>query len=746
VDARGAAVGRDGAVDAKADISAEATPPRAFDGVSSDNTTRAPKLRETSAFEDASTSEGAEAPPKNNKREGRDVSGERRSTSKLAVETSQRVHCGSAASVPDALRRLRSKLRDLTLDASDGVLPPFTSGVVRLTVFTPRHVDALEWLRGAHANARSRVSANANAADPLLPAYYLSPRTPPPAVRSGDGDDAVDDETNGYTHRRERDGRKLKEGVKVNDVAEPSSWRADPRGAVAAAGGAVVWTGSDGFDGDVLADVRRFVGRDFVGGADDTARDLRVYGAGRFDPETAPAEEWARFGGHYFFLPTLEVSEGARCATVAVTLAWDARFGDDDDDSVAARKRTRGAASLAAAVASAADAIDAALGESPPFPGLNDESSKSNARVLRLAPPGSATPLGKTLEPDRAGWSKVVDGLLQKLREGEAAAAEAARRAERAIAAAEAAEASQGGATESDETLATYAYADDTSVSAKTSRRASTNYVWDERDAYGEDAYIDDFASGDGYGGGTVASSGRSIRDRLLDLGRAAGVEAPPAAVLKELEAFAMAAGLGSAAGSPADGGGRLLRRVQGVRARHALDQNVGDAGSVGIGWSVDESGDETSDDVATAATTLLNGAFASDAKLQNSGKGKRLAQSRFGASLDVNVLRAHGRAGVGGEPKVKRPGRVPIRARALGRRGVRRVHSRAFIFVSRRPRRLRGCRRDASPRRGRGRGRRFGVRDAFKPERARGVLHRARGGAQRAGYRRQRRLERRQG
>ena len=112
VDARGAAVGRDGAVDAKADISAEATPPRAFDGVSSDET-RAPKLRETSAFEDASTSEGAEAPPKNNEREGRDVSGERRSTSKLAVETSQRVHCGSAASVPDALRRLRSKLRDL---------------------------------------------------------------------------------------------------------------------------------------------------------------------------------------------------------------------------------------------------------------------------------------------------------------------------------------------------------------------------------------------------------------------------------------------------------------------------------------------------------------------------------------------------------------------------------------------------------------------------------------------------------
>ena len=632
VDARGAAVGRDGAVDAKADISAsaevsseasrarEATPPRDGDGVSSDE---APfrddtSSTSTSASEDASTSR-AEAPSENNTSD-RDKSG-KRSTSPLAVETSQRVHLGSAATVPDALRRLRIKLIDVTRDAADGTLPPFTSGVVRLTVSAPRHVDALEWLRGAHSNARSRSTKDD---DPLLPAYYLSPRTPPPAVRSGDGDDAADDETNGYAHRggreRERNGRTSKERARVNDVAEPSSWRADPRGAVAAAGGAVVWTGSDGFDGDVLADVRRFVGRDFVGGADDTDRDLRVYGAGRFDPETAPAEEWARFGGHYFFLPTLEVSEGARCATVAVTLAWDARFGDDEDDAVAARKRTRGAASLAAAVASAADAIDAALGESPLSPGLND-STKSKTHGLRLAPPGSATPMGKTLEPDRAGWSAVVDGLLQKLREGEAAAAEAARRAERAIAAAEAAEEASLRATEGDIDTK-YAYADD--VSAKPSRRA-TNYVWDERDAYGEDAYIDDFASGDGYGGGAVSSSGRSIRDRLLDLGRAAGVEAPPAAVLKELEAFAMAAGLGSAAGSPADGGdvfsgsGAFFSPASGRGAR--VDRNVGDAGSVGIGWSVDESVDDD-DDVDTAATTLLHGAsdvsFAKEKEKEN--------------------------------------------------------------------------------------------------------------------------------
>ena len=47
------------------------------------------------------------------------------------------------------------------------------------------------------------------------------------------------------------------------------------------------------------------------------------------------------------------------------------------------------------------------------------------------------------------------------------------------------------------------------------------------RDAHGEDAYIDDFASGERVRRRRGLGQ-RSIRDRLLDLGRAAGVEAPP--------------------------------------------------------------------------------------------------------------------------------------------------------------------------------------------------------------------------
>ena len=187
---------------------------------------------------------------------------------------------------------------------------------------------------------------------------------------------------------------------------------ADPRGAVAAAGGAVVWTGGDGFDGNVLADVRRFLRRS-AGGSDETGP--RVYGAGRFDPATAPAEEWARFGGHYFFLPTVEVAEGARSATVAVAVAWDAASGEDfaetSEDAAETptprpRRSAKCAASLAAAAAAAADAIDAALGT----PAEPQKRVSEKSRRRSLAPPGSATPLGKTLEPDRAGWSAVVGG------------------------------------------------------------------------------------------------------------------------------------------------------------------------------------------------------------------------------------------------------------------------------------------------------------------------------------------------
>jgi hypothetical protein len=46
----------------------------------------------------------------------------------LPVETCQHVHLGSAAGVPDALRRIRGGLRGLVHDVSSGAMPPFRSG------------------------------------------------------------------------------------------------------------------------------------------------------------------------------------------------------------------------------------------------------------------------------------------------------------------------------------------------------------------------------------------------------------------------------------------------------------------------------------------------------------------------------------------------------------------------------------------------------------------------------------------
>ena len=82
----------------------------------------------------------------------------------LPVETCQHVHLGSAAGVPDALRRIRGGLRGLVHDVSSGAMPPFRSGVIRLTAAVPRTVDSLEWL--SDLPRRGRAGASLNSVDP----------------------------------------------------------------------------------------------------------------------------------------------------------------------------------------------------------------------------------------------------------------------------------------------------------------------------------------------------------------------------------------------------------------------------------------------------------------------------------------------------------------------------------------------------------------------------------------------------
>ena len=217
------------------------------------------------------------------------------------VETCQHVHLGSASSIAEALARVRAGLRGLTQDASGhdgasggGSMPPFASGVVRLTVAVPRTVDALEWLRSLpdDDDLNDDGEGGDDAGKALLPRYYLSPRTPPPAIRSGEGDDGGDENRHRQgVHDRGKGPGPMNDGgadggadgdadgsrTRKRPQAEPPEWRADPRGAAAAAGAACVWTGPSAFGADVLADQRRFLD---TGEPHDTAP--RVYGAGRY--------------------------------------------------------------------------------------------------------------------------------------------------------------------------------------------------------------------------------------------------------------------------------------------------------------------------------------------------------------------------------------------------------------------------------------------------------------------------------
>mgnify|MGYP001968777946 CR=1 FL=1 len=549
--------------------------------------------------------------------------GDASSPARPPVETCQHVHLGSASSVAEALARVRAGLRGLTQDASGhdgasggGSMPPFASGVVRLTVAVPRTVDALEWLRSLPDDDdfddfkdSGDDTAGEAAAAALLPRYYLSPRTPPPAIRSGEGDDGGDEYRHRGVHGRGKgpgpmndddlddggaDGGADGSRTRRRPQAEPPEWRADPRGAAAAAGAACVWTGPSAFGARVLADQRRFLD---TGEPHDTAP--RVYGAGRFDADSdSVGDEWARFGGHYFFLPTLEVVEGARCATVACCVAWDAAGGAACRDG------------FAAAVAAAVTAVDAAsrpvarsrrarLPASPPSP------SGSTPTRRRRTPPGASKVTGRVLEPDQEGWVRTVDGLLRALREGE--------------------EAARGGRAGPD------AAADGGGGGGPGSFRESFQSpprVWDEEDAYGDDRYMENFAAqsnwkevfgevGDERATNAGTTDGAaSLRDRLLELGRAAGVEAPPASVLEDLEAFAMAAGIG---GGGADGdvlGGADGRRRRSGR-RNGNPRNA-DVGAIGMGWSVDESAEDESAedesaDVEAIADAVVRASNAND-------------------------------------------------------------------------------------------------------------------------------------
>ena len=205
---------------------------------------------------------------------------------------------------------------------------------------------------------------------------------------------------------------------------------------------------------------------------------------------------------------------------------------------------------FAAAVTAAVTAVDAAATAHAPLRAVGTLYSEDGGgggerrtrRRVRL-PPGATDIVSRQLYPDHDGWVDTVDGLLRALREGEEAAANAATVAD-AVNAAAVAKAKAG----EDAGDVRGNRGGDSSRSGGSGGlgavRQSKSYVWEESDLYGADSYIDDFASGGGFAAGASGPSS-SIRDRLLELGRSAGVAAPPPTVLAELESFAQAAEMG---------------------------------------------------------------------------------------------------------------------------------------------------------------------------------------------------------
>ena len=102
-----------------------------------------------------------------------------------------------------------------------------------------------------------------------------------------------------------------------------------------------------------------------------------------------------------------------------------------------------------------------------------------------------------------------------------------------------------------------------------------------------------------------------------------------------------MAAGLGSSAGSPADGVGGVFSGDTFAAGRAGVtrvDANAGDAGSVGIGWSVDESVDDD-DDVATAASALSRSAFVGERTLDEAGDEAEASPSSSASTSSVSSV-----------------------------------------------------------------------------------------------------------
>ena len=289
------------------------------------------------------------------------------------------VDLGARASFDDGWVALAERVGDARRDAERAAVSKFESGCVRFVIDVPRDARALRW-----------VAAASERAERGTPAFYWSPRA---KTASGNGVGKKG------SSRRVNGGSDASMTASTSDEVDFDA----TRGARAGLGACATWT--DAGEEDESAFQRRIASmRRFLSGNENSRAGSRVYGAGRFDPGRAPEEEWASFGTHYFFMPTLEVVEGVKCATLTVCAAWDA-----------AGKRNCGPSAKS-------------------FVQALDDACETLARVMRVRqssavalPPGAAHVIERTLVPNQNGWSEDVSAVINRIRASRAVVSSSAR-------------------------------------------------------------------------------------------------------------------------------------------------------------------------------------------------------------------------------------------------------------------------------------------------------------------------------
>ena len=312
----------------------------------------------------------------------------------------------SENTIEKAIARLRETIESECAGAPDATTTSSSassskSGMFRFRCFVPRDANALQFLSLVNEETKAKPSLtegeNASKLERwtnTTPRFYFSPRSPPPKpVRQEKRDE--EEET-------KRGGGLEEEGEEANE-----EFAKDTRGAMAAIGASCLWTSAKSaddieHDSDSLLTKRRLRA---VRGFLKVSKNLKAYGAGRFDPSflsnsvaaEADSSKWECFGSRYVFIPIVDVSESIACGEVGVNISWDVDAIENDGScantfEVAVERCLK-----------CLEAIEASLQTSA------KEVETEVATSQKLQDPR------KRVSPDEETWQNVVSGTIEKM-------------------------------------------------------------------------------------------------------------------------------------------------------------------------------------------------------------------------------------------------------------------------------------------------------------------------------------------